>query len=58
MTTDLVLAALDKAYEVQKPKHKMTHHSDRGSRYTSDEYWKKPIGLEIPLGNTAKSIWF
>ncbi len=38
MTTDLVLAALDKAYEAQKPKHKMIHHSDRGSQYTSDEY--------------------
>lgn len=41
MTTDLVLGALDKAYEAQKPKHKMTHHSDRGSQYTSDEYRKR-----------------
>jgi putative transposase len=41
MTTDLVLAALDKAYVTQKPKHKMTHHSDRGAQYTSDEYRKR-----------------
>jgi putative transposase len=38
MTCDLVLAALDKAYAAQKPKHKLIHHSDRGSQYTSDEY--------------------
>lgn len=38
MTTDLVLTALDKAYAAQKPKHKLIHHSDRGSQYTSDEY--------------------
>jgi putative transposase len=41
MTEDLVLAALDKAYEAQKPKHKLIHHSDRGSQYTSDEYRKR-----------------
>jgi putative transposase len=38
MTTDLVLAALDKAYAAQKPKKKLIHHSDRGSQYTADEY--------------------
>lgn len=38
MTTDLVLAALDQAYEVQKPGKGLLHHSDRGSQYASEEY--------------------
>lgn len=38
MTTDLVLAALDQAYETQKPSKRLLHHSDRGSQYTSAEY--------------------
>jgi putative transposase len=38
MTTDLVLAALDQAYEAQKPANGLIHHSDRGAQYASDEY--------------------
>lgn len=38
MTTDLVLAALDQAYEAQKPGKKLVHHSDRGSQYASEDY--------------------
>ncbi|WP_313731746.1 IS3 family transposase [Cohnella nanjingensis] len=38
MTTDLVLAALDQAYEAKKPAKGLLHHSDRGSQYTSEEY--------------------
>lgn len=38
MTTDLVLAALDQAYEAQKPGEGLIHHSDRGSQYASEEY--------------------
>jgi transposase InsO family protein len=38
MTTDLVLAALDQAYEAQKPPEGLIHHSDRGSQYASEEY--------------------
>ncbi|PYI52020.1 hypothetical protein DLM86_21270, partial [Paenibacillus flagellatus] len=38
MTTDLVLAALDQAYEAQRPPKGLLHHSDRGSQYASDEY--------------------
>jgi putative transposase len=38
MTTDLVLAALDMAYEAKKPAKGLLHHSDRGSQYTSEEY--------------------
>lgn len=38
MTTDLVLAALDKAYASEKPAAGLIHHSDRGSQYASEEY--------------------
>ena len=38
MTTDLVLAALDMAYDAKKPAKGLLHHSDRGSQYTSEEY--------------------
>lgn len=38
MTTELVLGALEQAYEAQKPKKNLIHHSDRGSQYASDEY--------------------
>lgn len=38
MTTDLVLAALDQAYEAQQPSEGLLHHSDRGSQYASEEY--------------------
>lgn len=38
MTTDLVLAALDQAYNAHKPSDGLLHHSDRGSQYTSEEY--------------------
>jgi Transposase and inactivated derivatives len=41
MTTDLVLAALDQAYQAQKPPKGLIHHSDRGSQYASDEYRKR-----------------
>jgi putative transposase len=38
MTVDLVLSALDKAYEAKKPPADLLHHSDRGSQYASKEY--------------------
>jgi transposase InsO family protein len=38
MTTDLVLAALDQAYNAQKPSKGLIHHSDRGSQYASESY--------------------
>ncbi len=41
MTKDLVLAALDQAYESHKPKKKRIHHSDRGSQYASEDYRKR-----------------
>ncbi|WP_240703179.1 IS3 family transposase [Cohnella luojiensis] len=41
MTTDLVLAALEQAYETHKPPEGLIHHSDRGSQYASEEYRTK-----------------
>ena len=38
MTVDLVLSALDQAYEAKQPLAGLIHHSDRGSQYASEEY--------------------
>lgn len=38
MTTDLVLGALEDAYQAKKPGNGLIHHSDRGSQYASKEY--------------------
>ena len=38
MTRELVLDALDQAYERRKPAQGLIHHSDRGSQYASEEY--------------------
>jgi putative transposase len=41
MTTELVLGALNDAYEAKKPKKGLIHHSDRGSQYASTDYRNK-----------------
>lgn len=41
MTTDLVLGALEDAFEAKKPKKGLIHHSDRGSQYASIDYRNK-----------------
>jgi len=38
MTKELVLQALDQAYQRQQPVGQVLHHSDRGSQYASNEY--------------------
>jgi putative transposase len=38
MTVDLVLSALDQAFEAKKPPQGLIHHSDRGSQYASSDY--------------------
>lgn len=38
MTKELVLEALDRAWERQQPSPDLIHHSDRGSQYASHEY--------------------
>ncbi|WP_179090397.1 DDE-type integrase/transposase/recombinase [Paenibacillus sp. FSL R7-0337] len=41
ITKDLVLGALDNAYNAKRTKKGLTHHSDRGSQYASAEYRKR-----------------
>jgi len=41
MTKELVIEALDQAYEREKPQAGVLHHSDRGSQYASKEYQNK-----------------
>jgi len=38
MTTDLILKALNNAYDTQKPNEGLILHSDLGSQYTSEEF--------------------
>jgi len=38
MTRELVINALRMAYFRRKPRGRLTHHSDRGSQYCSDDY--------------------
>lgn len=38
MTKELVIKALDRAYQKQRPRNPVLHHSDRGSQYASREY--------------------
>ena len=40
MTTDLLIHALDNAYESQKPEDGLIIHTDLGSQYTSEEFYK------------------
>jgi hypothetical protein len=40
MTTDLVMKAMIKAYNVRKPPKGLVFHSDRGSQYTSKRFRK------------------
>jgi putative transposase len=41
MTSELVLGALEHAYNAKKPNKGMIHHSDRGSQYASEDYRKQ-----------------
>jgi putative transposase len=41
MTLDLVVLALDQAYEARRPSPGLLHHSDRGAQYSSNEYRAK-----------------
>ncbi|WP_337589628.1 IS3 family transposase [Paenibacillus sp. A3] len=38
MTTELVLGALDDAYQTKRPEKGLIHHSDRGTQYASHDY--------------------
>lgn len=41
MTKELVIEALEQAYQREKPEAGVLHHSDRGSQYASKEYQDK-----------------
>lgn len=41
MKTELVLGALEDAYEAKRPTESLLHHSDRGTQYASSEYRAK-----------------
>jgi len=41
MTKELVITALDRAYNSQRPAPGVLHHSDRGSQYASADYQKR-----------------
>ena len=41
MTKELVIQALDQAYQRQKPIGSILHHADRGSQYASHAYQKR-----------------
>jgi transposase InsO family protein len=41
MTNELVLGALNDAYQSKKPAEGLIHHSDRGSQYASHDYQKQ-----------------
>ncbi len=56
--TQLILCALNMAIERRAPKSKVTHHSDRGSIYGSDEYNNrlKTVGF-IPSMSRKGDCW-
>jgi putative transposase len=47
MSRELVLEALNKAYERQKPPPGLIHHSDRGSQYASTEYRERLTEMKM-----------
>jgi putative transposase len=54
MTTELVLGALDDAYEAKKPKKGLIHHSDRGSQYASADYRNKLVMYKMKASMSRK----
>jgi putative transposase len=54
MTTELVLGALEDAYEAKKPQKGLIHHSDRGSQYASEDYRKKLAKYQMRASMSRK----
>lgn len=54
MTTELVLAALNMAYEQRQP-HDVIHHSDQGSQYTSVAFGQRcsKLGVRPSMGSVG-----
>lgn len=55
MANELVLEALDNAYESKKPEQGLIHHSDRGTQYTSNDYRQRleSYGMEASMSRTG-----
>ena len=47
MTTSLISRAVMKAYNIRRPDRGLVFHSDRGSQYTSKQYWQLLAGYGI-----------
>lgn len=55
MTKELVLTALNRAHNRQKPpKGSVLHHSDRGSQYCSKDYQKQLTSYEMDVSMSRK----
>lgn len=54
MTVELVLGALDDAYEAKKPGKGLIHHSDQGSQYASREYQERLLSYEMQPSMSRK----
>lgn len=58
MKTDFVLDGLEQALYARRPeKHRLIHHSDRGSQYVSIRYSERlfEAGIEPSVGSTGDS---
>ncbi len=55
MTTDFVIKAMIKAYNLRKPPKGLIFHSDRGSQYTSKRYRKllSQFGIRASMGDVG-----
>lgn len=54
MTTELVMKALENAYETQKPDNGLILHTDLGSQYTSDDFKKLVKSLNMKQSFSRK----
>lgn len=53
MTRELVIDALERAYERQKPEPGLIHHSDRGSQYACSDYQERLITYKM-IGSMSR----
>ncbi len=53
MTKELVIDALEQAYQREKPGEGVLHHSDRGNQYASKEYQAKLKGYKM-IGSMSR----
>ena len=54
MTVNLVIGALEKAYEAKKPCRGLIHHSDRGAQYASHEYQERVSSYKMRVSMSRK----